>query len=289
MQLGRLPVVCTLVLAQAGCKNDQGLAGFSLQGVAWVAGDFDATEQVLSRLAVPGTAYEGYIVGPATGAEAVGGDGLTPTVEALLGGPQADGEAELDRHDAVFLNSGVRGLGALVYNGLDPDDALVSDPEVVAGVVAWVEGGGVLVASDWAYDLVEEGWPDAVTFAREEEGLDGAQAGLSERVLATVEDPAAATALGADSVSLAFDYGYWAVMEEVHPDVLVHLRGDVSFRVDEDQGQADLPEVPLLVSFAAGAGRVVLSSFHWRAQAPAMADLLLPAVVQGLPLGEATP
>ena len=266
-----------------GCGSDQGLTPFAFDSVAWVAGDFDAVEQTLSRLGVPATAYEGYIVGPATGTEAIGGDGLTPTVEALL----AADEGTLATHDAVFLDSGVRGLGEVVYNGVEPDDAFVADPAVLAAVVAWVESGGVLIASDWAYDLAEQAWPDAVSFAREAEGLDAAQSGLSERILATVEDPALAAALGAEQLAVDFDFRAWAVMQDVGPDTTVHLRGDALYRADQDDVQAELPAAPLLVSFSAGGGRVVLSSFAWWSQAPAVADTLLPALVPGLPLGQA--
>lgn len=269
--------------ALGGCGSDQGLASFALDSVAWVSGDFDAVEPTLTRLGVPATAYEGYIVGPATGQPAIGGDGLTPTIEDLL----AAGEGTLPSHDAVFVDSGARGLGERAYNSLEPDDAFVADPQVLAAVVAWVEGGGVLVLSDWAYDLAEQAWPDAATFAREGEGLDAAQVGLSERIVATVEDPALAAALGADVVAVDFDFRAWAVLQEVGPDTTVHLRGDALYRPSADDSQADLPGAPLLVSFSAGGGRVVLSSFAWWSQAPAIADALLPALVPGLPLGEA--
>lgn len=272
-------LLCTL----GGCGSDQGLTPFALDSIAWVSGDFDAVEQPLARLGVPATAYEGYIVAPATGAPAIGGDGLTPTVEALLA---ADG-GTLPTHDAVFLASGARGLGDRVYNSLEPDDAFVGDPAVLAAVAAWVEGGGVLVASDWAYDLVAQAWPDAVTFARQAEGLDAAQVGLSERVLSTVEDPALAAVLGTDQLAVDFDFRAWAVMQAPGPDTTVHLRGDALYRPSDDDSQAALPGAPLLVSFPAGRGRVVLSSFAWGAQAPAVAQATLPALVPGLPLGQA--
>ena len=43
-----------------------------------------------------------------------------------------------------------------------------------------------------------------------------------------------------------------------------------------------LQDVPLLVGFDAGAGRVLYSSFSWKAQRPAVTDLLLLTLIEGL-------
>lgn len=275
-----------LLLPATACKSDQGLADTSLDRVAVVAGDFDQVEEALSRLLVYHAVYEGYIAGPVYDLE-LDPDTNALAVETLLTGVDAEGEAELSQHDALFVNSGVRGLGDVTYAGLEPDDALLADPAAVAALVAWVEAGHSLLASDWAYDLVEAGWPERLDPFGEDDQPDAAQVGVSELVVAEVVDPAMQEALGGGTVQLSFDYSRWVVLEGVSSEVTVHLRGDVQLRPDDETGTVSLPDVPLLVSFGAGSGRVVLSAFHWRAQRAVVADALLPLALPGLAIGGA--
>jgi len=139
-----------------------------------------------------------------------------------------------------------------------------------------------LVASDWSYDLVEAVWPGKVTFLGEAEGLDSAQRGTSRSVVARVTDPDLADALGNDQLEVFFDFSYWTVMESVGNGVTVHMRGDVDYRADDGSGEQRLEDVPLLVSFEQGNGRVILSSFAWRSQRQQVADTLLLTMVEGL-------
>jgi hypothetical protein len=139
-----------------------------------------------------------------------------------------------------------------------------------------------VVASDWSYDLIEQAWPDKITFLDEAEGLDAAQRGTSSSVVATVTDEALAEALGNDQLEVFFDFSYWTVMESVGSGVTVHMRGDVEYRPTDGSSTARLENVPLLVSFEHQGGRVILSSFAWRAQRQAVADTLLLTMVEGL-------
>ena len=63
----------------------------------------------------------------------------------------------------------------------------------------------------------------------------------------------------------------------------------VGYRISDSEGAGMLYRVPLLVSFSAGAGTVVFSSFHWRAQTPAVIDTIAETVVNGLAVGTADP
>lgn len=281
----RLVLLLPLGLA-AGCTQDQALSEISLDRVAAVAGDFDQVEEALNRLLVYHAVYEGYIAGPVYDSELSPGDNAL-AVETLLTGTDTEGTVELYRHDAVFVNSGVRGLGDERYNGQEADDSLLQDPTAVANLVGYVEAGHVLVVSDWAYDLVEAGWPEAVAFWGEEDQPDAAQVGTSEVVLASVEDAALAESLGGATLQLSFDYSHWVVMVDTAADTRVYLRGDVELRPYDDAGVVSLPDVPLLVGFDAGQGQVLLSAFHWRAQRGAVADALLQALLPGLAVGSA--
>jgi len=279
----RMAALVALAAGLTACKNEQGIAEIRIEQVAAVAGDFDRIESSLLRNGVKTEIYEGYISAPVYDVDEDAEYGQTPLqVEKLFTELDADGDPLLLDFDALFLNSGVRGLGEYVYNDVDPDDALVSDPDIVGALRDYVGRRRTLVASDWSYDLVEAAWPDKVTFLDEELGLDAAQRGTSRTVVASVTDPALADALGNDQVELFFDFSYWTVMAAVAQDVTVHMRGDVAYRPTDGSSEALLEDVPLLVSFEHQGGRVILSSFAWRAQRQVVADTLLLTLVEGL-------
>ena len=263
------------------CKQDQGFAEISIENTVIVAGDFDRLEDPLLRADVQNQVFEGYIVQPVYELSDTSGDSVQQ-VEALFDGRDEDGEPLLYTYDALFVNSGTRGFGAYVYNAVDADDSLVSDPAVIDQVTTFVERNRTLVVTDWAYDLVEAAWPDKISFLQEDDGLDGAQLGVSESIIAEVTDPDLAGALGADQVELQTPWGYWTVIEDVASDVTVHMRGDVDWRQPDGGGTARIEDVPLVVSFEHEGGRVIFSSFAWRAQRQDVADGLLAALVEGL-------
>lgn len=270
-----------------GCKNENGLAELRLDRVAVATGDFDYMEDILYRLEVAHDPFEGFISQPVYDTE-IDGASIASKTEELFTGVNEDGEPLLYDYDAILLNSGTRGFGEYVYNDVLPDDSLVSDADAMADLAAVVERGRTLVVSDWAYDAIEAAWPDKIAFLNEADGYDAAQRGLSESVTASVVDAELVEALGTDSLALDFDFSYWTVIESVGPDVTVHLSADdVTYRVSASEGEGTISNVPLLVSFEAGNGRVVYSNFHWRAQNPSMADVLIQEVVEGLVLGSA--
>ena len=259
-----------------GCTPDQEFHEIPIDAIAVTAGDYDRMEALLLRQLVAYQLYEGYIVG-ATYDPELDGEGIALKVEGLL--PERD---ELDAFGAVFVNSGTRGLGEYVYNGVEPDDGLVSDPAVIEAVSGWVDGGGVLVVSDWAYDLVEACWPEKLTFAGDEAVLDDAQRGARGAVQAFVENEELVGALGENVVSVTYDFSHWAVIRSVAEGVDVYLRGDVAYRASEGEGDVPLEDVPLLVGFEQGGGHVYFSTFHWNAQTSAAADAILFSIVAGL-------
>lgn len=277
-------LLAVAALLAVGCKNEQGLVEARWDSLAVVTGDFDHMEEVLDHLAVDYVPYDGYIFQAAYDQE-LKTDVLSLESESLYGG-EVEGQPEIDLYDAIFINSGARGFGAYVYNSMDSDDSVLKDTASMEQIRAWVEGGGNLVVSDWAYDLVEALWPDAIDFARDDTVIDDAQCGTSERVTATVLGDEMQAALdGVTEVELLFDYSYWAPIEQVSADTDVYLEGDITYRVSAAEGEGSLTGVPLLVGFDAGAGRVIYSTFHWRAQSPAVAEGLMLGGLEGLRRG----
>ena len=267
-----LPLLGSLL----GCTPEQEFIEIPIDAIAVTAGDYDQMEAVLLRQLVNYQLYEGFIVG-ATYDPEIDPELMTLEVEGLLGS-----QDELDNYGAVFVNSGTRGLGRWVYNGVDADDALVSDPQVIENVTRFVSGGGALVVSDWAYDLVEACWPGMITFVGDESVLDDAQRGQRGSTQALVHREALVNDLGQNVVSIDYDFSHWATIASVSDEVEVILSGDVQYRVSEFEGDAELEDVPLLVAFEHGAGNVYFSTFHWHVQNSTVADTILFSVVEGL-------
>jgi hypothetical protein len=190
----------------------------------------------------------------------------------------------------VFVGSGTRGFGAREYNGLERDDALVQDDRVLDNVERYVGRGNTLLVTDWAYELVDTLWPDAIEFVGTDphlgdEGewvsLDDAQKGRITEISAAITDPDLAAALGQQTMALDFPYSNFAVIESVGPGTTVYVRGTVSYLPDLTAEPVELQDVPLLVGFSppGASGKVLYSTFHVDAQNPALMDALIAALV----------
>jgi len=269
-------------MGAAGCQQDQGFVERPLEAIAVATGDFDSVEYSLDRLLISYQTYEGYISEPTYDLDA-DPDSMLLKVETLFTGETEGGGREIDEYDAIFVNSGVRGFGEYVYNGVDPDDALVTDELAVQTVRDFVNGGGILFASDWAYDLVEAAFPEAIDFYGDDTVYDAAQAGSAGGVDGVVNDSNLSDALGNSTVSLAYNYSYWAVIEGVGAGTTTWMSGDVEYRISASEGYATLKSAPLLVSFESGGGQVIYSTFHINAQTARMVDTAIDVMIPGLP------
>jgi hypothetical protein len=279
-------IIYALPLFFLACKSDQEIQQLRWDQLALVSGDFDNMADPLNRLGVGYTEFEGYISQPVYNPE-IDPDNFALKVEGLLLGVNDSGVPVMNDYDALFISSGTRGLGQYQYNGVEEDNFLVNDPQVIENLLSFGSRGKSLVVSDWAGDLVEATWPDKIQFVNEdkceeETCWDVGQMGTSEKVIARVVDSELQDKLGSDSVSLTFDFSYWSVMESVSDDVKVHLRGDVEYRISNSEGYGTLEDIPLLVSFPIGGGILVFSSFHWSSQNSAVSDVIMLHVAEGL-------
>lgn len=262
-------------LGLVACGNEGNLTDFDFTNVTVTAGDFDDIGSPLNRMGVPYELADG-IISTATWDPELEHERLALKVEDLLGLP-----GELGANQAVLVASGTRGLGKRQYNGLDPDDQLVSDPVIAENLQGYVEFGGVLVVSDWAYDLVEAAWPDAVDWVNDDAEYDDAQRGLSGDLTARVVNDDVADALGGDTVAIRFDFTNWAVIDSVSDRVDVLIEGDVDWQPDATADAESKTGAPLMFSFQprGARGKVVYTSFHIDAQNPPMMDALMEAAV----------
>ena len=288
-----LPLATASLFVVGGCASDQGISELRFEDIAVATGDFDRAEDFLARNDMKHTVYEGFIVQSVYSADDDYVGSFALTSESLFLGENDQGISELMNYDAAFINSGTRGLGGYRYNGVESednrDDAFISDQLALDHVQDFLNHGRTLVISDWGYDLIEALWPDKISFREEAVGFDSAQVGTSETVSARVESEDLQEILDQDQVALNFDFTYWTVMESVAEDVDVYLRGDVTLRESDGTGYGDLFDVPLLVGFDAGGGRVYFSSFGWRAQKVPLTDAVLFGLVEGLQAGTDQP
>lgn len=276
-----------MMLLALGACVENGLAERKLDSLAVVLGDFDDVGTPLSRLGIGVSEYDGFVVQATYEPEesrTVRGD-IGQSFEQLLTRADDVGRKEIQLYQAVFINSGARGLNAWRYDDLfTPDDEVLQNPDTLDTLCAFVDSGDTLVLSDWAYDVVEQCWPDAVKFVGDDDNdIDAAQTGqASSAVLATVTNKELADLLGVTQFSLAYDFTNWAVIEDVGAGTEVLLRGDVSYQPSSGELYTTLVDVPLLVRFEHNKGQVVFSTFHWAAQPAGLTDSLLLGSVDGL-------
>lgn len=204
--------------------------------IAVVSGDFDDILGVLQNM--------GYsnvdVVNGQTGDEIV--DFLT--------NPSALGD-----YDLVLL------AGGLIEEDVfyDMDGIGGEHVELVHDTVrTYARAGGRVWASDWAYDAVEQIWPDRIDFYGDDATPDDAQIGEPITITGTIQSSALESAAGSDTLKLKHDLDTWPVaVSTSEADVVV--TGDAPWRVGYQTGkQAD---APLLVTFAAGDGQVIWSSW----------------------------
>lgn len=166
-------------------------------------------------------------------------------------------------YDVIFFDGGHEEEG-IFYNfeGYEEDPKVVEDFELVQeNLREYVRSGGSIYASDWSYDVIEQGWPDRLDFVGDDGVPDAAQLGEYGIVNAAVFDPSLADWLDADYLPIEYDLPVWAPIESVDTDsVSIHLKGNISYRVGT--ATYTLPQVPLLVSFSSGEGRVAYSTFR---------------------------
>lgn len=140
--------------------------------------------------------------------------------------------------------------------------AYANGPSAANALRTFVQNGGSLYASDWAFTYVTNAFPSFVTFF----GSDP-RVGYSGMITGRITDPGLASYLNPSNppttVSLNYNLGSWAVVNSVSSATTVHIRGDITY------SGGTLSDRPLVVSFSPydnSAGRVIYTTFHNEAQ-----------------------
>jgi hypothetical protein len=141
-----------------------------------------------------------------------------------------------------------------------PDEPVYAYETIINNLRNYVAAGGAVYASDWAYDVVEQAWPESIDFVGADEVPDAAQLGEYGIVNATVADGALAAWLETDYTQVEFDLPVWPPIEGVADSVSIHLTGSIDYR--QGINIFTLSNSPLLVSFTSGDGKVAFSTFR---------------------------
>jgi hypothetical protein len=170
---------------------------------------------------------------------------------------------DMQFYDIIFFNGGHMEED-IIYDtdgSLEPNKKgyTVAD-EIMSNIRTYVEGGGSIYASDWAYDVVEIGWPEEINFIGDDGTPNAAQSGEYQNVNAAVSDAALAEFLGTNYVSIQYDLPVWPPIENVQSSVSVHMSASINYRLGTSSYTQ--PSSPILVSFSAGNGKVVYSTFR---------------------------
>ena len=207
--------------------------------VAVVTGDYDDFQDVLTNMG-----FANY--------ELV--DGLTSTeLVHFLSDP-----ASMEPYDIIFFNGGHVEEDVIYDSDGDAPEGQIDT--IRQNIIDYVEAGGTIYGSDWAYDVIERGWPTRINFVGDDNLADDAQKGEYAFVNAAVSDSALAEFLDKDHIEVEFDLPVWPVMDSVDGSVSVHLSSTVEYR--EGIETISLPARPILASFTAGEGKVVFASFR---------------------------
>jgi hypothetical protein len=248
-------------------------AGVSTRKYAVVMGSFDSIEGILARILACGDLDENDVllwgteceqlelidlfgINPNTALTTVLGlaDGTYPTMMDFLKNAKTDEALAL--FNGVFFNCGL-------------NEIYVEDNEVLEALKNYVNNGGNLYLSDWAYDYLERAWPGAITWYGDDTILDDAEQGNGNSAQPVkVADSGLLTWLRAEGLvgtnEMTFDVNFnlpgWAIMTDVGT-----VDGATPTQIltadSLDAGPA-VSNIPITVTFPYGSGCVFYTSYH---------------------------
>ncbi|MCP8308395.1 MAG: hypothetical protein H3Z54_06835 [archaeon] len=143
----------------------------------------------------------------------------------------------LEKYDVVFINC------APVYSPVE---------DTFAPIREFVEEGGVIYASDWAYEYIKGAFPEFVDFV--------GHVAPSQHAIGTIMDASLKTYLKVDEIEIEYDLSSWVPVSYVSDQVTVYVTNSVEYNGEIHEN------IPTVIGFKYGKGYVVYTSFHNAAQ-----------------------
>jgi len=214
--------------------------------IAVVSGEYDSVEHILDRLGLDYDLFDGTFYGGGQYAQ-------------LLGNP-----GKMDEYDIIFFNCGMDDSWSYGYGPITLN-------EIKQNVRQFVQGGGSIYASDWAYYMIEAPFPNMITFVGPDNTYGSPQVGESGYYTVNVLDPGLKAVLGSSSATINMDLPSWVVAEKGNgAEVLV--RGSVTYY--QDWTSMVTKDVPLVLA-GRDNGRAMYTSFHNETQTTVDMDRML--------------
>jgi hypothetical protein len=201
--------------------------------MAVVAGDYDSIEVILANM--------GFIQG--NHFDLVAQDDLADA-------------GTLDGYEFLFLNC--------------TNDPVGYDPAVQSNLQDFVNAGGGLYASDWAYEYVDGAFPGQVVFPA------SPKSGEAMEIDGQIVNGDLAAYMDKSEVHLVYDLGAWVVIAGAASADTVWVAGTYN-----SDGTA-FDNAPLLVTFPQGEGKVTYTTFHNEAQVTQDMEVILGYIILNL-------
>jgi len=264
--------------------------------LAVITGDYDKVESILANMLGCGTLdadgdldfgtecsrlhiFDGGARISADDQDPNNGDTTYRTASDLL--TNAD---LMDDYAVILLNCGL-------------DESLTVDDTVLTNLQNFVNNGGKIYASDWAYRYLEHAFPALIDFYGDlsTDGLgetieaDSARAGASGTVTVNVEDASVLTYLRENSIigaadttaDVDFDLSSWVVMSDAAESVTQLLTADALTDPADAvlAGNTTLPIATLSCDDTAGGG-IFYASYHTEISSASDADTAQEAILR---------
>lgn len=214
--------------------------------IAVVTGAYDDVGGILSRLGLSYDTFDGDPYG-------------TREYEQLLGDP-----SRMAQYDIIFFNCGMDDSWAYGYGGITLN-------AIRQNLREFVQNGGSIYASDWAYYMIEAPFPSLIQFAGDDSSYSSAAVGESGYYTVNVLDSGLQTLLGSTTASINYDLASWVVPANTNSGEIL-VRGSVLFY--ENWTSLVNKDVPLVIA-GSDNGRILYTSFHNETQTTVDMDRML--------------
>jgi hypothetical protein len=172
--------------------------------------------------------------------------------------------------DSLLLDD----FGILFFNcGLSDQFVLSAPPSATSNLRQFVQNGGSIYASDWAYEIVRVVFPGELDFYGDDTGAayrspDGRVGVLDTALAGGIVDSGLEVAIGSSAVDLVYNKGDWVPLDATQPaSVYTWITADVPVDTDDDpMTEETWTGAPVLVSTSFGNGRIVYTTFHTHQQ-----------------------